>query len=425
MATAGLAGCLGDGGPLSADFTFTTEDDKTFTFDASPSSGGADQYLWDFGDGNSSEGKVVEHTYEFVDGEYDVTLTVVDSDGVQRDTTKPVMTGSQPNQPPALSASASMRWAQPDEPVLFDARATTDGNGDPFQFEWDFNYDFTSTEIGAAVNLGAQSYNESVQAGGNTSASGNESTGDSPPSLDPPSEEDLREAWDRYQRWLADQDPLSPSASPRHGGHDLGGSPYENDEYKAEFDGRVNSTSPVQFFSWPEPGMYLVRIAATDIKGDETVGFFAIDVSNDAPNQTQPIATQGGEIDYAGPDLPSGLGEEEGTPKNHWKSDFIAFPFPGRLVVNVTIDQETDHEFTVSVCHKNDDLSDCRDGPEDSVPGVTQEATLTLTVNQKTETNGYHVWVDGGSDSSLSVTAQINMTGERNYDTNPWWDIEA
>ncbi len=419
-----LSGCVGGGGPLSADFTATTDDDKTFTFDASASSGSVDKYLWDFGDGNTSEGKVVEHTYEYVDGEYDVTLTVVDSDGVQRDTTKPVMTGSAPNVPPALMATASMRWVKADEPILFDARATTDENGDPFEIEWDFNYDFTATEIGSSVNLGQRNYEQGFETGGNTTGGNESNNGDSPPSLAPPSGDELREAWDRYEQWLAEQDPLSPTSSPRHGGHDEG-APYENPDYKPEFDGRVNSTSPVQFFSWPEDGTYLVRIAAVDIKGDATVGFFAIAVSDEAPESTQQVPGEDGEINYAGPDLPSGLGEEEGTPKNHWKSEPIPFQYPGQLVVNITIVQETDHEYTVRVCLANRDLSQCRSGPDASVTGIQDGTTVTLKVNEQAATKAFRVWVDGGSDSSVSATADINMTGVRFFDTNPWWDVEA
>ncbi len=54
-------------------------------FDASRSSDTNDlivAYLWDFGDGGSSDGQVVEHTYADA-GEYTVTLTVTDSKGSQ------------------------------------------------------------------------------------------------------------------------------------------------------------------------------------------------------------------------------------------------------------------------------------------------------------------------------------------------------
>lgn len=60
---------------------------KEVSFDASetmisnvPEDNVAVSYDWDFGDGNSGDGKTVTHTYEKA-GTYKVTLTVVDSAG--------------------------------------------------------------------------------------------------------------------------------------------------------------------------------------------------------------------------------------------------------------------------------------------------------------------------------------------------------
>lgn len=425
MTAAALSGCMGDAGPLQADFTATSEDKKTFTFDASPSSGDIAKYLWDFGDGNQSEGKTVEHTYQYVDGEYDVTLTVVDGAGVQRDTTKPVMTGSEPNAPPELIATAGARWVKPDEPVLFDAQATTDPNGDPFKFQWDFNYAFTSQELSTAVNLGAQMYNRSADVGTpNQTTDDNESSGDSPSSLAPPSQEEMKEAWARYQQWLAEQDPLKPNAEPRHGGHAEGGDPYGNPDYNAEFDGRVNDTSPLQFFSWPEPGVYIVRIAATDIKGDTTVGYFGMEVDPAAIAPEQPIDNQSGEIAYAGPDLPLGQ-DDETLPHNYWASTEIDFVFPGQFVVNVAIVQETESKADVLLCRSSQDLGQCRSSPFIKVENVSSGTSLSYDVNEKSAFKKFRVWVDATQDGSAGATMNITLAGVRYYDTNPWWDVEA
>jgi len=55
------------------------------TFNASLSydlDGHIERYIWDFGDGNSKEGKVVNHEYE-EEGIYTVNLTVIDNDGAE------------------------------------------------------------------------------------------------------------------------------------------------------------------------------------------------------------------------------------------------------------------------------------------------------------------------------------------------------
>ncbi len=65
-------------GPLSGRFDWHTEGSKqTVRLDASSSVGKIVSYIWSFGDGLTSEGEKVVHTYK-KDGKYTVTLTVVD-----------------------------------------------------------------------------------------------------------------------------------------------------------------------------------------------------------------------------------------------------------------------------------------------------------------------------------------------------------
>lgn len=54
-----------------------------------PENNAAVSYDWDFGDGNSGDGKSVTHTYEKA-GTYTVTLTVVDSAGREGKATEKV-----------------------------------------------------------------------------------------------------------------------------------------------------------------------------------------------------------------------------------------------------------------------------------------------------------------------------------------------
>ncbi len=73
--------------PPSASFTFSPAEPivgETVTFDASASTdsdGTIVSYAWDFGDGASGSGVVVEHVYTAV-GKYTVALTVTDNDGI-------------------------------------------------------------------------------------------------------------------------------------------------------------------------------------------------------------------------------------------------------------------------------------------------------------------------------------------------------
>lgn len=84
-------------GPPKADFTYTI-DEGTVTFDGSYSydyDGTIVSYEWNFGDGNSGSGLIVEHIYS-EDGAYDVTLEVTDNDGKEDSTVKTVLVDSTP-----------------------------------------------------------------------------------------------------------------------------------------------------------------------------------------------------------------------------------------------------------------------------------------------------------------------------------------
>ena len=77
-----------DNSPPQADFTYSPLDPlkhESITFDGSSSTdpdGEIVGYYWDFGDGTTAEGMIVSHAYE-ADGQYLVTLRVVDDSGAE------------------------------------------------------------------------------------------------------------------------------------------------------------------------------------------------------------------------------------------------------------------------------------------------------------------------------------------------------
>jgi PKD repeat protein len=81
--------------PPIASFTLSPTEpivNETVTFDASASSdpdGTIVSYAWDFGDGASDSGAIVEHAYTAA-GTYDVSLTVTDNDGLTHTITKSI-----------------------------------------------------------------------------------------------------------------------------------------------------------------------------------------------------------------------------------------------------------------------------------------------------------------------------------------------
>ena len=121
----------------SANFSFAATE-LGVAFDASTSEdsdGEIVSYAWDFGDGETGEGKSVNHTYSEADT-YNVTLTVTDDDGASAQVEKSVEVASTPseNQAPQPDFSASFEELA----ATFDASASSDPDGSIVFYTWDF-----------------------------------------------------------------------------------------------------------------------------------------------------------------------------------------------------------------------------------------------------------------------------------------------
>ncbi|MEJ2242682.1 MAG: PKD domain-containing protein, partial [Candidatus Bathyarchaeota archaeon] len=113
--------------------TFT---DEVVQFDASSSydpDGTIASYSWDFGDGNTATGANVIHSYED-NGEYSITLTVTDNEGLVSG-----RTGVQivKNRPPVAAISVS-EPIMVNQSVLFDAGSSYDSDGELISYTWSF-----------------------------------------------------------------------------------------------------------------------------------------------------------------------------------------------------------------------------------------------------------------------------------------------
>jgi len=127
----------------SAEQVYTNE---TVYFNASESydsDGSIVSYLWDFGDETNATGVVVEHAYAD-DGNYTVTLTVMDDDNAT-DTTTAIKTVL--NRPPVAIFTESTETAYIGEAIVFNASDSYDPDGTIASYFWDFGDETNTTGV--------------------------------------------------------------------------------------------------------------------------------------------------------------------------------------------------------------------------------------------------------------------------------------
>src|SRR6266568_1466524 len=136
--------------PLTASFAYSpslTQAGQPVSFTASASGGAPPySYSWSYGDGSSGAGLQSTHTYNN-DGTYQVTLTVVDSQGDTAIGVEPVVVGSSPLQDGFTYSPTS---PQPGENINFTASAR--GGTPPYSYSWDFGTGASATGDTAAYS---------------------------------------------------------------------------------------------------------------------------------------------------------------------------------------------------------------------------------------------------------------------------------
>jgi len=127
----------------SASIVYTGE---VINFNASDSydpDGYIASYSWDFGDANTDSGVTVSHSY-VDDGEYTVTLKVVDNRGATDSKTAVKLVK---NRPPIASLMGYVVSCEKEEIVTFDASSSYDLDGTIVEYFWDFGDGSTATGV--------------------------------------------------------------------------------------------------------------------------------------------------------------------------------------------------------------------------------------------------------------------------------------
>jgi len=131
-----------------ADFTYSPLSPlvgEVVTFNAStstPDGGTIISYDWDFGDFTTASGMVVTHAYS-VEGNYTVTLTITDSEGLSDMTSKSITV----RKPPVADFTYLPLSPLVGETVTFDASGSTPDGGTIVSYDWDFGDGTTGSGV--------------------------------------------------------------------------------------------------------------------------------------------------------------------------------------------------------------------------------------------------------------------------------------
>ena len=182
-----LVGCSGGGVPTTP---ITSNQSPIASFIATPMSGVAPlevsfnasnsydsdgtiiNYAWNFKDGNTGNGKAINHTFSSI-GSYNIELTVTDDNGAIDLIAKTITVTESSNQSPTASFTANPTSGVAPLVVSFNALNSSDSDGTIISYQWDFkdgntgngltiNHTFSSTgsyNVGLIVidNKGASS----------------------------------------------------------------------------------------------------------------------------------------------------------------------------------------------------------------------------------------------------------------------------
>ncbi len=120
--------------------TFNATVGQTITFDASASNdpdGTIVSYLWEFGDGATSDQPLVDHAYASP-GTYTVVVTVTDDDGASAQASGEIVVTGVANTPPVAAIQRSPLDVAVGTIVMFDGTQSTDVDGQVVAYQWNF-----------------------------------------------------------------------------------------------------------------------------------------------------------------------------------------------------------------------------------------------------------------------------------------------
>lgn len=273
---------VGEGGSPSCSFTASPNPVNTDTvviFDASASQdpdGEIVSYRWTFGDGSSGSGERTTHVFE-AEGSFTVTLTVRDNSGNENVCTQAVTVSSGL---PTCDFDFNPTTPNIGETVTFDATGSVDPDGGNLTFAWDFDDDGSFDDgSGSVVNTSFDSEGTFLVSLQVTDDEGNSvvctqsiTIGAGAPTCPTVDIDPDPAAVNEEVTFTITETDLDPDGGTVTFAWDL-----DND---GSFD---DGTSTIVTFSYPTPGVKIVRLQVTDDEGVQVICTYSLNVGNTPP----------------------------------------------------------------------------------------------------------------------------------------------
>jgi PKD repeat protein len=242
---------------------------EDLSFDGTASSGNITQYYWDFGDGSTGGGNITTHSY-WDDGSYDVSLVVVNNLSIaHRDT----ISVSVQNRPPVVQ---DIEDIETDIGITHDFMALlNDADGYIASILWDFGDGTTSTARGTSHTWTSD---------GPHTASLNVTDDDGASTI--------INFWVNVTNVLPEASFTAPETRPegQYVQVDARGSTEPGNDivkYEWDWDGDGtwdNTTGPVSFFIYNDPGTYSIILRITDGEATTNTTVMEVVITNVEPN---------------------------------------------------------------------------------------------------------------------------------------------
>ena len=264
---------------------------ETVRFDAAQSADSDDAigaYQWDLGDGTMKSGRVVEHTFT-APGAYTVTLRATDTSKAANATaldTARVTVNARP-----MARIGGDIAALTGETIVFDASTSSDSDGDPLTYHWDFGNGDTgagATPSYAYQAVGAYKVTLTVDDGSGL-ANARHSATFTVTVGHPPNRQPVADAGPDVTAVIGEVIAFDASGS-----HDPGGN-IASYEWDFGDGGRTTGVTPVHTF-W-KAGDYTVRLTVTDDYAPSPQSVEdTLTVRVEVPPNTAPLARAGEDL---------------------------------------------------------------------------------------------------------------------------------